>query len=418
MSVARFPSRRFSRAPFVAHLAAIAMCTSGFAVARAGQARPPALTDANAPLDAGPAPEPTAAPAHGAPAEAPRQSAQPMVAVHDIAVGPVVVRMHVHVPTPEARDAVEAALAGVSARATKAATRLVTDALSRRMTSSDEQWVPLNSLELRTLQAVQRVDRLSNGAFGMLAGFYRQDVDAALAGGAPWPSAAEWRDILATSTTPDLPVWDMLELDVPARRASLFGAGYLWLGVVREAAAIQAVIDALGPLLPADEQGTNSAQPADDDRTPRSAIAGVLLRAGPVVWAVGERAPGAPWRIGVQDPGGPGAFAVIRGPGAVVTRGDFNRRMVKNGRVVHDVVDPRSGELVTNCQQVAVVDTDVLRAAALAEAGCTMGARGALSLLSRLRTPSAIVVDGRGNITVGNRIKSRVRIRAVTARGP
>jgi thiamine biosynthesis lipoprotein len=85
----------------------------------------------------------------------------------------------------------------------------------------------------------------------------------------------------------------------------------------------------------------------------------------------GEKAPGEPWRIGVVDPraDGSGGDVPIRTlplrDAALCTSGDYRNAFVADGRAVHHVFDPRSGDSAST----GVVSASVLApSAALADA--------------------------------------------------
>jgi thiamine biosynthesis lipoprotein len=75
--------------------------------------------------------------------------------------------------------------------------------------------------------------------------------------------------------------------------------------------------------------------------------AGLLLDAGGDIVAFGPQPDGGPWRIGIEDPHGGGEpLAVIElRDGAVATSSTAIRRWTApDGRRVHHLIDPRSGE--------------------------------------------------------------------------
>lgn len=74
---------------------------------------------------------------------------------------------------------------------------------------------------------------------------------------------------------------------------------------------------------------------------------GYLLDAGGDVVGNGAAGPAEPWQVGIEDPsGGEQPAAVIRGVGrwAVATSSSSRLRWERDGRTVHHLIDPRTGE--------------------------------------------------------------------------
>ena len=78
----------------------------------------------------------------------------------------------------------------------------------------------------------------------------------------------------------------------------------------------------------------------------RTAVSSFLLEAGGDLVARGRDAGGDPWRIGIEDPADPSAhMAVVEViDGAVATSSVRVHRWVQDGRTVHHLLDPRTGE--------------------------------------------------------------------------
>jgi thiamine biosynthesis lipoprotein len=78
----------------------------------------------------------------------------------------------------------------------------------------------------------------------------------------------------------------------------------------------------------------------------RLGVGGFLLEAGGDLVTRGEPAEGGPWLIGLEDPTGgdvPLAVLAVRG-GAVATSSIRRRRWTAEGRAVHHLIDPQTGE--------------------------------------------------------------------------
>jgi thiamine biosynthesis lipoprotein len=82
------------------------------------------------------------------------------------------------------------------------------------------------------------------------------------------------------------------------------------------------------------------------DAVRRLGVRSFLLDAGGDLVTAGEPSEGGPWRVGLEDPlGGDDPLAVIASwDGAVVTSSVRRRHWVADGRAVHHLIDPQTGE--------------------------------------------------------------------------
>jgi thiamine biosynthesis lipoprotein len=78
----------------------------------------------------------------------------------------------------------------------------------------------------------------------------------------------------------------------------------------------------------------------------RLGVRSFLLEGGGDLVTAGEPPEGGPWRVGLEDPfGGDDPLAVIASwDGAVATSSIRRRQWVEDGRVVHHLIDPQTGE--------------------------------------------------------------------------
>jgi FAD:protein FMN transferase len=79
----------------------------------------------------------------------------------------------------------------------------------------------------------------------------------------------------------------------------------------------------------------------------RGGTTGFLLDAGGDVVASGSLGGGEAWQVAIEDPGGgplPLAVVAIRGRGAIATSSIRRLRWAHQGRDVHHLIDPRTGE--------------------------------------------------------------------------
>ena len=126
-----------------------------------------------------------------------------------------------------------------------------------------------------------------------------------------------------------------------------------------------------------------------------------LVEIGGEVLASGSRRDGGPWRVGINRPdpaAGPREiYAVVPlSDQALATSGDYRSYVMKDGRRRSHVIDPRTGQPVTN----GVVSASVLAptctmADGLATAVMVMGPAAGLALVERLAGVEALMVVAR-----------------------
>lgn len=74
-------------------------------------------------------------------------------------------------------------------------------------------------------------------------------------------------------------------------------------------------------------------------------VANALMNGGGDVLAMGHSA-GRPWRVGVRDPRSPSQMLgviEVEGYGVVASSGDYERSFMHEGRLLHHVLDPKTG---------------------------------------------------------------------------
>jgi thiamine biosynthesis lipoprotein len=132
-------------------------------------------------------------------------------------------------------------------------------------------------------------------------------------------------------------------------------------------------------------------------------LADFLVEIGGEVFAAGHRRDGRRWRVGINRPdpeADPGEVykVVPLGDRALATSGDYRSYVLEDGRRRSHVIDPRTGEPVTN----GVVSASVLAptctmADGLATAVMVMGPEAGLDLIERLEGVEALIlVERRG----------------------
>jgi thiamine biosynthesis lipoprotein len=128
-----------------------------------------------------------------------------------------------------------------------------------------------------------------------------------------------------------------------------------------------------------------------------------LVEIGGEVYAAGVRRDGRPWRVGINRPdpaAGPAEVYKIVSlrDQALATSGDYRSYVLEHGRRRSHVIDPRTGEPVTNgVVSVSVLAPSCMQADALATALMVMGAADGSELVERLEGVEALfVADRRG----------------------
>ncbi|MCG6926385.1 MAG: FAD:protein FMN transferase [Acidobacteria bacterium] len=131
--------------------------------------------------------------------------------------------------------------------------------------------------------------------------------------------------------------------------------------------------------------------------------AAFLVEIGGEVFAAGRRRDGRPWRVGINRPdpeaGPEEVYKVVPlGGQALATSGDYRSYVLEEGRRRSHVIDPRTGQPVTNgVVSATVLAPTCMMADGLATAVMVMGPQKGLALIERLDEVEAlIVVERRG----------------------
>lgn len=127
-------------------------------------------------------------------------------------------------------------------------------------------------------------------------------------------------------------------------------------------------------------------------------VPSALVNAGGDIVAVGSKSPGKPWRIGIQHPRDPkGILAVIQlQDKVVVTSGDYERFIEKDGKRYHHILDPQTGYPAQGVESVTVIASDGVTADALATAAFVAGPEKGLNLLEKQEGVEGLLVDSEG----------------------
>lgn len=174
----------------------------------------------------------------------------------------------------------------------------------------------------------------------------------------------------------------------------------------RDVVLEQAHVVARPPGLRLDLGGTAKGLCADRAAARLARCAPALVDAGGDIAVSGPRRDGSPWLIAVESPvdrARPLALlAVARG--GVATSGRDRRAWKKDGRAVHHVIDPRSGEpAVTDVLTATVVGASALAAEVAAKVVLVLGVRDGLAWLDA-NGLAGLAVDEQGRAHRSTRI--------------
>lgn len=130
------------------------------------------------------------------------------------------------------------------------------------------------------------------------------------------------------------------------------------------------------------------------------------VNAGGDIRLLGDRL-GRPWRLGVQHPRdsknilGTLNLADV----AVVTSGDYERCIEKDGKRYHHLFDPATGKPAGKCRSVTVIAPGAALADALSTAVFVLGPEKGLRLLGSLPEAEGLIVSEDGSIRTSPKFK-------------
>lgn len=135
-----------------------------------------------------------------------------------------------------------------------------------------------------------------------------------------------------------------------------------------------------------------------------------LINAGGDVLTSGRRI-NQPWLVAIQNPFAPGAIASIElsGDQSLFTSGNYQRYYLQDDKIVHHIIDPRSGRPSDNISSATVLTVDATLADVAATTLMIDGWRNHRSLSKSLGVTDYLIVDQSGQIIVSSTMSSKIQ---------
>lgn len=154
------------------------------------------------------------------------------------------------------------------------------------------------------------------------------------------------------------------------------------------------------------------------DALRRRDVRNALIDAGGNIRVIGQAERG-PWRIAIRSPrsAAPLAWLALRDGESVSTSGDYEHYAMVNGRRVHHILDPRSGEPVAHTMAVTVVAADATLADAASTALMVAGPDAWRRIARRLGIRYALRIDAAGHMEMSSALHSRLHFSATVPHG-
>jgi thiamine biosynthesis lipoprotein len=137
-----------------------------------------------------------------------------------------------------------------------------------------------------------------------------------------------------------------------------------------------------------------------------------MINKGSDVRVIGDRA-GRPWRVTVRRGNGTGVLGILEiiGDTAVFTRSEHELNFLYDGRIFHDIIDPRSGHPAQGIRAVTVLHEG---SAAVADAGATAlmvaGMDGWHAMAERLGLSHVLLIDEAGTVHMTPAMAARIEL--------
>lgn len=132
----------------------------------------------------------------------------------------------------------------------------------------------------------------------------------------------------------------------------------------------------------------------------KSGVTNAIIKAGGDIRVQGGST-GAGWEIGIQDPRDRSRLMarLTLSNASISTSGDYERFFVRDGRLYHHIMDPKTGYPAIGARSVTVIGPDTMTTDALSTAIFVLGPEKGLELAERLPGIEVIIVDGAGAVS-------------------
>ncbi|MCB1773482.1 MAG: FAD:protein FMN transferase [Gammaproteobacteria bacterium] len=127
--------------------------------------------------------------------------------------------------------------------------------------------------------------------------------------------------------------------------------------------------------------------------------------------AIGSR-DGHPWSVPVRGPDGGGILATLKliGNEAAFTAGNYRRNFTWDGKIYHDIIDPRSGYPAEETASVTVLHADATTADAAATALFVAGPRDWHRVARQMGIRYVMLSDRQGRLHMNPAMQARVKL--------
>ena len=129
------------------------------------------------------------------------------------------------------------------------------------------------------------------------------------------------------------------------------------------------------------------------------------------VRAIGSR-DGHPWSVPVRGPEGGGILATLQilGNEAAFTAGDYRNNFTHDGRIYHDIIDPRTGYPADGTAAVTVLHPNASTADAAAHALFVAGPQDWHRVARQMGVRYVMLTDRQGRLHMNPAMQARVRL--------
>lgn len=142
----------------------------------------------------------------------------------------------------------------------------------------------------------------------------------------------------------------------------------------------------------------------------RKGISHYLISCGDII-SKGFRLDGKPWFIGIQHPRKPGQIlaAVPLDKGVIFTSGDYERYWEFNGKRIHHIFNPKTGQSCTKNQSLTIWSKNLVEAK-LMSTGLFCFDKDTILSIVKSKGMECLIVDSSGEISVSEGWKKKVEL--------